>query len=79
LHAFYSKRCLEPIRKRLLAGERRLISFFDDVRTLRLTEHEIPELAVPRLSFFNINTREDYDRAVEMAATLEAAEACQRD
>jgi molybdopterin-guanine dinucleotide biosynthesis protein A len=79
LHAFYSKRCLEPIRKRLLAGERRLISFFDDVSTRRVVERDIEGLTQRAVSFFNINTREDYDRAVEMAATLEAAEACQRD
>ena len=46
LHAFYSKRCLEPMRRRLVAGERRMASFFDDVMTLRLTERELADLAV---------------------------------
>jgi molybdopterin-guanine dinucleotide biosynthesis protein A len=59
LHAVYSKACLEPIRRQLAAGRRRIVSFLGDVRVRYVEEAELRRLD-PRLqSFFNVNTPAD--------------------
>ena len=63
LHAIYSKRCLEPMRTVLEKGERRIISFFPMVKVHYLEEREIERFDEEHLSFFNVNTQADLDRA----------------
>lgn len=63
LHAIYSKRCLEPIRTALESGEHRIVSFFPLVKVRYLDEVEIERFDRDGLSFFNINTQADLDRA----------------
>jgi molybdenum cofactor guanylyltransferase len=63
LHAIYSRRCLEPIERRLDAGERKIISFFHDV-----VVHPVPVSAIERFdphrrSFFSVNTPEAFEEA----------------
>jgi molybdopterin-guanine dinucleotide biosynthesis protein A len=67
LHAVYSKACLEPIKALLEMGNLRIVSFFDRVRVRYLERAEI-ELFDPRgLSYFNVNTPEDLERARQLA------------
>jgi molybdopterin-guanine dinucleotide biosynthesis protein A len=63
LHALYHRRCLHPLRRALLNGERRVISFYASLRGRYIEATESKILDPRELSFFNINTPEDMDRA----------------
>ena len=63
LHAIYSKRCLQPI-ERVLAGDgRRIIGFFSEVRVRYIEEQEVKLFDPQYLSFLNINTPADLEKA----------------
>ena len=65
-HAVYSRACIEPIRKRVIAQDLKISSFFGDVRVRLVPEDEV-RLSDPDLrSFFNINTEKDLETALEM-------------
>ncbi len=70
LHALYSKACLEPMRRRLEAGRLKITGFFEDVRVRYVDEPTLRQLDPEGLSFFNINTPEDLQRAVDLAQRL---------
>lgn len=59
LHAIYSRACLEPIRRALEAGARRIVSFFPYVRVRYLEPAEWSRFDPEGLSFRNVNTPED--------------------
>jgi molybdenum cofactor guanylyltransferase len=63
LHALYRRSCAAAVAARLAAGERRIFSFFPDVRTRALTPAEIAAVDPDARAFFNINTPEDWQRA----------------
>jgi len=63
LHAIYSKKCLQPIERLLSAGGFKIIDFFHEVRVRYVEEQEIKLFDPQRLSFFNINTPEDLEKA----------------
>ena len=65
-HAAYSKACLPPIERRLRAGELKIAGFFDDVRVRLVPEAEIDEIDPDRLSFLNVNTPDDLERALAL-------------
>lgn len=65
LHALYHRRCLPVIQAHLAAGRRRVDAFFEDVRVRVVTEAELTPLDPGLLSFFNANTPEDWDWALE--------------
>ena len=67
-HALYHKVCLPHIRRRLDAGELKISGFFDEVRVRYVSESELDRIDPERLSFFNVNTQEDLDRAHRLAA-----------
>lgn len=68
LHALYHRRCLPAIEARLAAGQRRVISFMPDVRTLYVQEEQL-RAADPQLhSFFNTNTPEEWAEAMRLLA-----------
>jgi molybdopterin-guanine dinucleotide biosynthesis protein A len=62
-HAAYSKACLPPIERRLEARELKIAGFFDDVRVRLVPEDEVDRLDPDHLSFLNVNTQEDLERA----------------
>jgi molybdopterin-guanine dinucleotide biosynthesis protein A len=64
LHALYHRRCLPAIVARLEAGERRVDSFFDDIRLRRVTEDEVRRLDPDLHSFFNANTTDEWQHAL---------------
>ncbi len=68
LHALYHRRCLPAIASRLAAGERRANSFFPDVRIRAVTPEELARYDPHGLSFFNVNTPEDWQRAQALLA-----------
>lgn len=63
MHAVYSKRCLAPMRERLHAGDLRGIGFHDVVRVRVVEPGEIDRYDAKHLSFFNVNTPEDFEFA----------------
>lgn len=66
LHALYHRRCLPAIEARLAQGQRRVISFLDDVRTCYVPETDLRR-ADPQLhSFFNANTPEEWQAALQL-------------
>jgi molybdopterin-guanine dinucleotide biosynthesis protein A len=67
LHAIYSKQCLQPIERVLASGGRRIISFFPEVRVRYIEEREISLFDPQYLSFFNINTPGDLEKARRLA------------
>lgn len=67
-HAAYSKTCLPRIEERLKTSDLKIARFLDDVRVAWTPQVRVDELDPGRLSFFNVNTQEDLDRAREMAA-----------
>ncbi len=67
-HAAYSRSCLGPMERSLKAGDLRIVSFFDDVRVRYVSQDEVDTFDPEHLSFFNVNTQDDLDRAVALAA-----------
>ncbi len=67
LHAIYSKQCLQPIERLLAAGGLKIIDFFPEVRVRYVEEHEIKLFDPQCLSFFNINTPADLEKARDLA------------
>lgn len=68
LCAWYSQACLAPIERRLQAGDRRVVSFFDDVRVARLGAQDVRQFGDPELMFMNVNTPDELAKAEEHAA-----------
>ncbi|MDP2663367.1 MAG: molybdenum cofactor guanylyltransferase [Dehalococcoidia bacterium] len=72
LHAIYSKGCLGPM-KRLLDVERlKIIDLISEVKVRYIEEAEIVPWDPQLLSFFNINTAVDFQRAQEMEASMKS-------
>ncbi len=63
LHAVYSKNCLIPIQHQIEQGELRVGNLFSQVRVRFVEEEEINRFDPEHLSFFNINTAADLERA----------------
>lgn len=64
LQAVYNRsRCLPAVEAALGSGERRMISFYPQVHVLPIEEPILSELDPSGLSFFNVNTAEDLERA----------------
>ena len=59
LHAVYRQKCHDPIVQRLARGERRVISFFADVRLRSVPEPEWRALDPAGRSLINLNTPGD--------------------
>jgi len=62
LHALYHKACLPHIERRLMEGERRMISFFSDVHVRFVEPDEWSVIDPDGHSFLNANTPEDWQR-----------------
>jgi molybdopterin-guanine dinucleotide biosynthesis protein A len=59
LHAIYSKRCLDAIKKVMDQGKNKIIDFYDLVRVKIVEERDFLHLDTLRESFVNVNTPED--------------------
>lgn len=68
LLAVYAKSCAAKIRANLAAGQRRMISFFPQVKLLTVDEPALRKLDPDGLSFFNVNTPEDLQQARRLLA-----------
>jgi len=66
LCAFYTPACIAPIEHHLDAGDRRVISFFDDIRVARLPAETVATFGDPAKMFLNVNTPDDRVRAEDV-------------
>jgi len=68
LHAVYrTAACLGPVESALARGERCIISFYHEVRVRYVERAEIARFDPQGLSFFNVNTLGDWERARALA------------
>jgi molybdopterin-guanine dinucleotide biosynthesis protein A len=68
LCAVYSKDCVAPIRELLKQNKLKIIELFRMVRVRYIEEDEIDSFDPDHLSFFNINSQADLERARRLAA-----------
>jgi molybdopterin-guanine dinucleotide biosynthesis protein A len=59
LHAIYSKRCIEPIKKLIERGDLKIPNFFPEVQVTYCGEEEIKKVDPTLTSFMNVNTKKD--------------------
>jgi molybdopterin-guanine dinucleotide biosynthesis protein A len=67
LHALYRRSCLPAIAARLAAGERQALCFLPDVQARFVAADEVARFDPGLLSFFNINTPDDWRQAQRLA------------
>ncbi len=68
LHAVYRPAtCLGPVESALARGERRIVSFYHEVGVRYVERAEIARFDPQGLSFFNVNTPDDWARARALA------------
>ena len=67
LHAIYSKNCTNPIKSILEEGKKVIVELFNYIKVRFIEAEEIAQFDPKHLSFFNINTREDLERAKKIA------------
>jgi molybdopterin-guanine dinucleotide biosynthesis protein A len=63
LCAFYAPACVPAIERRLDAGDRRVIGFYDDVRLARPPAETVATFGDPGRMFSNVNTPDDLAEA----------------
>jgi molybdopterin-guanine dinucleotide biosynthesis protein A len=63
LHALYARRCLPAIERSILAGQHRIRQSLADLGIRYIEEPEIDRYDPEHLSFFNVNTPEELQRA----------------
>ncbi len=68
LHAIYARSCLPAIEPLLEQGGGRIVELYARVRTRHVEPEEIACFDPEGLSFFNVNSPEDWARAQELAA-----------
>ena len=67
-HSVNSNACMSHMERKILSGDLKIASFFDDVEVNFIQEDTLGELDPGLLSFFNVNTQEDLDRAQALVA-----------
>ena len=68
LHAVYTKQCLPAMKGLIEQGHRKIGDLFNLVRVRYVEREEIEFFDPEHVSFFNVNTREDLERARALAA-----------
>lgn len=68
LHAVYARTCLPAVEAALRDGSKRIIDFYSHVNVRYLDPTEIALFDPEGLSFFNINTLQDWERAQAIEA-----------
>jgi len=70
LHAVYSKNCLAPAESLLKQGNLSVYQLFPLVKVRYIEAEEIDRFDPQHLSFFNINTEADLERAKKLAGEV---------
>jgi molybdopterin-guanine dinucleotide biosynthesis protein A len=66
LHAIYSRNCIGPAKAILDQGKKVIVELFKYVKVKYVEAEEIDRFDPHHLSFFNINTKEDMERAIKI-------------
>jgi molybdopterin-guanine dinucleotide biosynthesis protein A len=66
LHAIYSRNCIGPIKTILKQGNKVIIELFKYVKVRFVEVEEIDRFDPKHMSFFNINTKADMKKAIEL-------------
>jgi molybdopterin-guanine dinucleotide biosynthesis protein A len=72
LHAIYAKTCLVKMKGQLESGQLSIWPVLRELHTRYIEKEEYLPLDPRMLSFFNINTPEDFERANRIAAQMDA-------
>ena len=70
MHAAYAKACLPHIDERLLAGQLKIVEFFERVSVVEIAEADVARFRDPRVAFMNVNTPDELERARGLATRL---------
>ena len=70
LCAVYSRRCLKPVQAQLENGQLQIQRLFKSMRTRKIPESALREIDPDLVSFFNVNTPEDLEKAVQYTKGL---------
>jgi molybdopterin-guanine dinucleotide biosynthesis protein A len=70
MHAAYGKICLPHIAERLIAGQLKIVDFFERVRVVEIAEADVARFRNPQIAFMNVNTPDELERARVLAAEL---------
>ncbi len=68
LCAYYATECLDAVERALDRGDRRVISFFEELRVARVPLDEVRRFGDPEVLFMNVNTPAERERAERIAA-----------
>lgn len=63
LHGIYHKSCLIAMKKMIDREHYKIIDFFPEVRLLTIDQETVHRFDPEEFSFYNINKKEDYERA----------------
>ncbi len=63
-HAVYSRECLQYIETQLKTGNLKIANVFHELRVNYVSQIDVEKFDHHHLSFFNVNTRQDFDRAM---------------
>lgn len=69
LHAVYRKTVLRPARQRIRRRELKVAPVFDAVSTIWVSEQQLRRHDPNLRSFWNLNTPDDYERALALAGS----------
>jgi molybdopterin-guanine dinucleotide biosynthesis protein A len=70
LHAVYARSCLAPIERLLEQGNMRINALFELVKVRYVEADEVDRFDPRHLSFFNVNTRADLEKAQQLAKEI---------
>ena len=70
LHAVYARSCLAPMERLLEQGEMQINALFELVKVRYVEAEELERFDPRRLSFFNVNTSADLERARQLAKEI---------
>jgi molybdopterin-guanine dinucleotide biosynthesis protein A len=73
LYAAYRREATAMIEKGIAAGDRRLTALLETLRLLRINEAELRRRDPDLTSFLNVNTPEEYDRAIALAGIAKSS------
>lgn len=79
LHAVYSKRCIEPLKKFIENGDLKISNLLEEVKVRYYSEEEIKKVDPSLLSFMNVNTKKELFKIQQMVKGIpwtEKHEAC---
>jgi len=66
LHAIYSRSCLPVIKEKINRGNFKIQSILPHLKVKFIKEKEIRRFSSPEYIFFNVNTRNDLNKAIEI-------------